>query len=113
MTLASVLLCLVLGSSYLVAGMFAKYATQDSDADSSRVAKFVFNVSDVGASRIIDLRGIEKPGDSEVYSFSVNSASEVSVKYNLAVTLNGSMPLTATINDGQADVLSVTMPGDS
>ena len=44
MTLASVLLCLVLGSSYLVAGKLAKDTTGDSQDDSSRVAKFAFCV---------------------------------------------------------------------
>ena len=110
MTLASVLLCLVLGSSYLVAGMLAKYTSGDSEDDSSRVAKFSFFVSDVGDSHIVDLRGIEKPGDELTYSFSVNSNSEVSVSYDITLMVNGSMPLTATVNT--ATPLSVSVPGN-
>lgn len=112
MMLASVLLCLVLGSSYLVAGMFAKYATSDGNADASRVAKFNFYVKDGTDSHIVDLNSITKPGDSESYSFSVHSASEVSVDYILKLSLNGSMPLTATLKENGTDDGSISLLTD-
>ncbi len=115
MRMAAILLCLVLGSSYLVAGMFAKYTTSDSGANSARTAKFNFYVKDGTDSHIVDLSGINKPGDSKTYSFSVNSASEVSVTYDITLEVNGSMPLTASVNKAatpSVTVLSVTVPGD-
>ena len=40
MTLATILLCLTLISSYLTAGMYARYVSSDSSSDSARVATF-------------------------------------------------------------------------
>ena len=117
MTLASVLLCLVLMSSCLVAGMLAKHVSGDSEADSSRVAKFAFSVSDKDTSQIIDLSGIQKPGDLKTYNFSVSSGSEVSVSYDITLAINGNMPLTCTVTKAgsggsSTSVLSAVMPGD-
>lgn len=116
MTLASVLLCLVMMSSCLVAGMLAKYTTSDSGSETARVAKFAFSVSDTDAShQIIDLSEIQKPGDSKTYDFSVSSKSEVAVSYDITLMLNGNMPLTCTVTKNESggsstNVLSATMP---
>ncbi len=115
MRMAMILLCLVLATTYLVTGMLARYATSDKDADSARVAAFVFNVADGEGSHIIDLKGIQKPGDSLTYRFSVRNnsgslASEVAETYDLTLLLNGSMPLTCTVKKDDTRVLSLTMP---
>ena len=118
MTLASVLLCLVLISSYLAAGMLAKYTSGDGGAQIARVAKFAFSVSDTDAShQIIDLSSIQKPGDSKTYDFSVSSGSEVAVSYDITLALSGNMPLTCTVTKNESggsstNVLSAVMPGD-
>lgn len=116
MQAAAVLLCLVLCSCYFVAGMLAKFVTSDSDSDGARVAKFVFNVTNKGTSRMIDLNGIEKPGDTLSYDFSVRnsasgSTSEVSERYEISLRINGSMPLTCTVLRGETSIVSATMPG--
>ena len=99
MTLAMILLCLVLVSSYLTAGMLARYTTTDMGGDVARVAKFVFNVKNEQSTKIVDVSSITSPDSSAVtYHFSVNGKSEVSVKYMLKMSLNGSMPLIATLS---------------
>ncbi len=101
MRIALILLCLVLASSYLVAGMLAKYTTSDSDGDTARVAKFIFRLSDTGTSHFIDLSDIKQPGDSKEYEFTVSSAgSEITEQYRAIMQLNGSMPLVCTLEVG-------------
>ena len=116
MTIAGILLCLTLVSVWLVGGLYARYTTSDSASDSARVAAFVFNVSDSTHNNqdthMITLSGITKPGDTETYAFIVKNSngsaiSEVSETYTITVALNGSMPLTATLNKAGSDLFTV------
>lgn len=113
MTIAGVLLCLTLVSVWLMSGLYARYTTSDSASDSARVAAFVFDVSDTNNTHMIDISGIQKPGDTETYAFIVKNSngsaiSEVSETYTITVALNGSMPLTATLNKADSDLFTVS-----
>ncbi len=106
MIIALVMLCLVMASSYLVAGMLARYSTKGIEDDNSRVAKFDFrlvNAKDPDnasgpITQIVDLSSITKPGDSAVYFFNVSSQGEVAVEYRAKIQINGSMPLKCTLS---------------
>lgn len=107
--LALTLLFLTLLSSHLVAGLSAKYIVRDHAADSARPAALSFNLSDGGGSAVIDLSAIQKPGDSKEYDFNVTGGSEVSMRYWVGLSLNGSMPLECAVKRAGTTVLSTTL----
>ncbi len=96
---ASVLLCLVLATTYALSGFYARYAVTASVSDQARTAAYVFHVDE---DTFLDLSQIRKPGDSlEVelkLSNSSSGISEVSQEYTLTITELGSLPLTYTLN---------------
>ena len=103
MRLAALLLCLTTVSLYLVSGLFAKYTTSDNDADSARVAAFVFDVNDT-TSHFFDVSAVDAPGKSKEFTFTVQNyngsvTSEVSEQYEISVAIHGSLPLAVTISD--------------
>lgn len=116
---AWVLLLLVLVSTWWVCGLYARYTVSSSGEDSARIAAFAFFTQDHGDSRYLDLSGIEKPGDSRTYTFTVsnqkgNTVSEVAEEVKLAVQLNGSMPLVCTISGEKGEkVLSANLSQDT
>lgn len=115
LTAAAILLCLVLVTTFLVSGMLARYTVSDSGGDLARVAAFVFRVSDGNNSHIIDLQGVDRPGASQSYTFSVRNyagtvKSEVSESAKITLSLNGSIPLTCAVKESgsQTDLVTVT-----
>ena len=112
---ALILLALTCLSVWFTAGMLARYTTQDSGSDGARVAKFVFNVNDKDASRIIDVTGVKKPGDVQTYTFVVKNntanVSEVAEDVIITLSLNGSMPLVCKIKENTTEMSSVTANG--
>ena len=82
MGLAAVLFCLVAVSTYLMGGLYARYATQGQSADSARVAKF-----DISMDKPEDIQ-IEyrvTPGDAADYILTFHNKSEVAVSYSIKV----------------------------
>ncbi len=80
---AAVLFCLTLFSTYLVAGLYARYTTSAQSDNNARVAKF----SIVGEDAL--LQTIEAdliPGGSETAKLVIHNESEVAVEYTIAVT---------------------------
>lgn len=80
---AAVLLCLTLFSTYLVAGLFARYATSAQSNGNARVAKF--SIAGGGMlSQSIEASLI--PGESGTETIEIQNNSEVAVEYTVAVT---------------------------
>jgi len=85
MRAAGILLCMVLVSTYLVCGMFARYTTSASGSDGARVAKF--NVADLinGSSVTQPIAAALAPGIPYKAVVTVNNDSEVAVEYTVDV----------------------------
>lgn len=100
----AVLLCLVLLSLWMLGNVYARYTTESSGSDTARVAAFVFQLADGSGSQIIDLKRVEKPGDTCKYHFTVsnnkdNKVNEVTTEYHIGLELAGSMPLECTVTE--------------
>lgn len=91
--LAGVLLCLTMLSFRLTGGLYARYTTTVTASDSARVAKYQISVASSTANSLALVQ------DTDVaYTFSVSSSSEVSVEYDLIVTLPKALPSGVTIS---------------
>lgn len=107
-----ILLCLVMTSFWLLSNMYAKYTEHTEGTDSARVAAFVFDLSDVDASKIVDLEKIAKPGDTQKYKFIVtnekdNRLNETKTEYTIELKISGTMPLTAQVNSDEQQMVAV------
>lgn len=82
-----VILCMVLISTYLTGGLYARYTSSDSSSDSARVAKF--DIKNQITSHVVDLElhFFDSAKSSASLPFSVTSGSEVSVKYDVVVNM--------------------------
>ena len=78
---SAVLFCLVMITTYLTAGLYARYTASGKGADSARVAKF-----DVTASGI-NIRPKVDAVDNGEYEITVTNVSEVAVRYDIIVEL--------------------------
>lgn len=106
MRLAAVLLSLVMLTSGMVSGRYARYVTSATGSDSARVAKFSVT------QQSIQHRGQEKtrsasipmpeilPGESEIVDILVEYDTEVSIRNIISVT-NKYENLPLTINVGE------------
>lgn len=103
MRLAAVLLVLVLLSTSIVCGRYARYASSDTAVDSARIAAFVFDVNE--ENHYLDISAIQQPGDTQTYRFTVRNhsgsvTSEVDEEFFLTMELRGSLPLVCTLTGG-------------
>lgn len=93
--IAAVLLCLTLFSTYLVAGLFARYTTSGESSDDARVAKF----SITGEGELA--KGITAevaPGETKEVPLKIKNDSEVAVEYTVTVTsVTKNLPLSFRI----------------
>jgi len=96
---AGILLCLVLASTYLVCGMFARYTTTASGSDSARVAKF--EIQEAGVSTI-ELNDPISPGDTIEKVLQVQNMSEVAVEYEVTIDHLGNLPLQFMVDNVDA-----------
>lgn len=108
---AAVLLLLVLISTSIVSGRYARYASAASSQDGARIAAYVFDLHDT-SGQYIDISDITKPGDSVTYSFTVTNkndtwVSEVSENYQITMELRGSLPLSCQLS-GNGETLTAT-----
>lgn len=88
MFLAGTLFCLVLITTSMMGGLFARYTTTGSGSDSARVAKW-----DVDVNGISDVNIEYGKSDSEgAYTFTVDNKSEVAVEYNVKVEILPAAP---------------------
>ena len=86
MRLAAVLFCLVMFSTYLMGGLYARYVTRSSGSDSARVAKF--DVVGTGDGNVT-VRG-ESAEDGR-YTITVTNHSEVDVSYDVDLVFSRKM----------------------
>ena len=103
--IAAVLLCLVLFSMHLTAGLYARYTAKQGGSDSARVSAFHVDVEGVGNSVTVDYKKGDGK-DSGTQTLIIHNNSEVAVAYDITVaftdlnygvkvTING-VPQTAT-----------------
>lgn len=83
---AMVLLCLVMVSTCLMGGLLAKYSATGQGDDEARVAKFDVYAEGVETENI---SCTAEKNSNGVYTVTVNNASEVAVRYTLAVSMSG------------------------
>lgn len=82
LTCASILLCFTIVSSYLTAGMFARFVSSDTVSDSARVA--TFNVSETGT--LVGYFAAELIPDVPcVRDIVVKNNSEVAISYTITI----------------------------
>lgn len=115
-----VLFCLVLFSTYLTGGLYARYTTSASGSDSARVAIFQIqgeNSWEQGTEVDLNLNFFDPTQATDTLSFAITSASEVAVRYSveivmpekdkngntidykwLTVTVDGATPVTSEAN---------------
>ncbi len=88
---AAVLLCLTLFSTYLVSGLFARYATSTQGSDHARVARFSIQGSGELSQSI---EASLCPGGSKTAALILENKSEVAVEYTITVTnVTNNLPL--------------------
>ena len=88
--IALVLFCLVLFSTYLTGGLYARYTTSASDSDSARVAVFRITGSnswEQGTEVDLNLSFFDPNLASDTLRFSISSQSEVAVTYSLEIEM--------------------------
>ena len=96
------LLAAVLISSYMVSGLYAKFISTSSGSDSARVAKFDVS-SNIDSQEVnIELNFYDADKLTDSFKFYVTSNSEVSLTYDVVVTLP----------TGNYDWLDLTLDGD-
>lgn len=86
MRLAAVLFCMVMFSTYLMGGLYARYVTRGSGSDSARVAKF-----DVVGSGSGEIALRAESTENGVYTVIVKNNSEVDVSYDVDVVFNAAV----------------------
>lgn len=85
-----VLFCLVLFSTYLTGGLYARYTTSASGSDSARVAIFQIqgeNSWEQGKEVDVNLSFFDPALAQDTLSFSITSASEVAVRYSVEIVM--------------------------
>lgn len=107
MRLAAVLFCMVMFSTYLMGGLYARYVTRDGGSDSARVAKF--DVVGTGGG-LVEIRQAQQSNGN--YLFTITNRSEVAVSYDvdvvfsedvsswLALELDAKSPAAVTVDAG-------------
>ena len=84
MRLAFVMLCLLMVSVYMMAGLLAKYRTSGDGGDGARVAKFDVRVTGTATDMDIECKEV---ADTGTYQITVENKSEVAVRYTVTVDI--------------------------
>lgn len=97
MFLAGVLFCLVLITTSMMGGLFARYTTTGTGSDSARVAGFHVDVT--GPDGVDINYAIDE--DTGTYQLEIANNSEVAVSYSVAVDVEGSpdFPIQVALQD--------------
>ena len=105
--LAAVLLSLVLITTGMVSGRYARYVTSASGSDSARVAKFTVTQSilqrETDLAQTISIPEI-KPGETVIIDVVVEHDTEVAVRNTVDVqSLYSNLPLTISVQEKGTD----------
>ena len=84
---ALILLLLTMVTTHMTSGLYARYTAAASGSDSARVAKYEITVNAASADNLV-----LTPAVPASYKFSITSESEVSVEYDLIITLPKKLP---------------------
>jgi hypothetical protein len=96
---ALVLLCCLLFSTHLTSGLYARYTTTATASDSARVAKFSVTNRSAGSVPVsVRLSFFDPAAISDTVSVEVESASEVTLRYDVIVTMP-TLPESGTYED--------------
>ena len=109
MRLVAVLLTLVLISTAIVSGRFARYTTTASGEDSARVARFLIRNRDLNDPMFENFStdGMS-PGDSRKIAVLVDVKSEIAFRYTLTVNRPyADLPLVVSLNPDGSDPATV------
>ncbi len=88
---AAVLFCLTLFSTYIVAGLLARYSTSAQSGDYARVAKFSIEGSGTLLQTVV---ATVSPGSTQTADLVITNNSEVAVEYTVTVTnVSKNLPL--------------------
>lgn len=114
-SIAMVLLVLVMASSYMTSGLYARYVSQATGSDSARVARF--DVQETGTLYTETFAVAMDPTYDDVLnpaSIIITNSSEVSVRCSFSVTTTGNLPLDIYWHDGTNTVETVDFaPNDT
>lgn len=94
MFLAGILFCLVLITTSMMGGLFARYTTTGTGSDSARVAKFAVG-GQMNTDQINVVYSLKEDGNNPsegTYVIKVTSDSEVAVSYDINVTFEKALP---------------------
>lgn len=89
--IAMITLCLLLFSTYLSGGIFARYTTSGSASDSARVAMFKTPTVTVVDSSL-EINTYDGIANTASTTITVAMKTEVAVKYNIIVTCGRALP---------------------
>ena len=106
--IAAVLLCLTVMSVWGTSRLYARYSTSASGSDSARVAKFQItqNGDALTQTQTITVEGM-KPGDTNKYTVTVQSDSEVTVDYSISVkNVYENLPLEFKMQDASGKTIT-------
>ena len=81
--LAGIFFCLILITTALMGGLFARYTTTSIGGDNARVAAFKVNVA--GPKDVTVKYGVN--GDTGAYTLTIDNDSEVAVSYSVKVQI--------------------------
>lgn len=105
--MAMVLLYLVVLTTWLTAGLYAKYTTHASSTDDARVAEWdVSATGEENAELTVDCTVAASAEDG--YQITVQNASEVAVTYDIKIKLDTALPagITAKLDGNQTAQIS-------
>lgn len=118
MRAAGLLSVLTLLSFCINAGLYARYTTAASAADSARVAAFTIQAGETYTSAEIIFADLT-PGESQSYLVTLTSGSETALTCLARISTTGNLPLTFQLNgaavptdSGTAQIITLE-PGES
>jgi len=103
---AAVLFCLTLLSTYLVTGLFARYAVTAQSSEQARVA--AFSITGAGALEKT-ITAMVSPGETTDVKLIINNNSEVAVEYEIEVSKETeNLPLSLELKEGNTSLATAT-----
>lgn len=105
----SILLCLTLISTWMLANMYARYTTQASGEDSARVAAFSITDNSVLTR---DYTVTLVPGETENLDVAITNKSEVALRYVFDFAVDGNLPLEVAMKNSDTGQAAPTRGSD-